>query len=216
MGSVKFNYRQIGAKLASSERGAARINANMQKKFELATEHLIEEFENHPVTEEIKGGIEANNESGTLNGYGNLYSFIGFDSDEPDPTDIVVEILESDLKLVVTRKPDVTTSGDKIKLKYNYSIRVPREKLKEATPLPWEVALSWLYQIEIGISGFGQYLSSKMNDLSSTKRPDKFNKPPSFSEGGLQTKNQLRGGSYKPVPYFNALLRDFVTFFREL
>ena len=39
---------------------------------------MIAKFLNHPVTIEIKGGIDASNISGTLSGITNLYSFIGF------------------------------------------------------------------------------------------------------------------------------------------
>jgi hypothetical protein len=47
---------------------------------------MIAEFLNHPVTIEIKGGIEANKHQVAHlgGGSGNLFSFIGFDSrDDP-------------------------------------------------------------------------------------------------------------------------------------
>lgn len=214
---AKFNYLQIANKLASSPAGAARINTIMQSKFELAKDHLITEFENHKVTQEIAAGIESSNISNTLNGYGNLYSFLGFDSDEqPDPTAIVPQILESDLKLISTSRGNAVVSGNKIQIKYRYSVRVPRQELMDNTKIRFEPGLSWLYEIERGISGFSHYISSKMNDLSKRSRPDKFPKPPSFSEGGLQTKNELRSGDFTPTLYWNALLRDMVNFFRNL
>ena len=54
---------------------------------------MIAEFLNHPISLELKGGISANNISGTLGGVTNLFSFIGFDSGD-DPIDPIVEILQ--------------------------------------------------------------------------------------------------------------------------
>ena len=54
---------------------------------------LIAEFNAHPVTKEIEGGEGSANISGTLGGYGNLFTYIGFnDSDHP------IEILRALLK----------------------------------------------------------------------------------------------------------------------
>ena len=53
---------------------------------------MISEFLNHPITVEIKTGPYAENISGTLNGYGNLFSFIGF-SDGDDPINPIEGLL---------------------------------------------------------------------------------------------------------------------------
>ncbi len=55
------------------------VRSSINDEFEKIKQKYIEEFNNHPITQEIKGGISANNISGTLNGITNLYSFIGFD-----------------------------------------------------------------------------------------------------------------------------------------
>ena len=55
---------------------------------------MIADFLNHPVTQEIKGGIGATNISGTLGGVTNLFSFIGFEQGD-DPITPIVEMLQS-------------------------------------------------------------------------------------------------------------------------
>ena len=62
-------------------------------EFEIIKNQMIQEFLNHPVTVEISNGVNSPNISKTLS-YGNLYSFIGFYADEPDPTDAILAILE--------------------------------------------------------------------------------------------------------------------------
>ena len=69
------------------------VQKQLNKSFQLVKNKMIVEFLNHPVTIELKGGIEAKNISGTLSGgSGNLFSFIGFDSGD-DPTDKIEKIL---------------------------------------------------------------------------------------------------------------------------
>ena len=57
-------------------------------------ERMIQEFLNHNVTKEINLGPNAENISGTLSGYGNLFSFIGFEKGD-DPIKPILDILES-------------------------------------------------------------------------------------------------------------------------
>ena len=47
---------------------------------EEAQRDLIKDFHNHAITREIKSGPTSSNSSGTLGGYGNLFSFIGFET----------------------------------------------------------------------------------------------------------------------------------------
>ena len=52
----------------------------MKKEVDKIQIEMIQEFEQHPISKEIDGGITAYNTSETLNGVTNLYSFIGFNS----------------------------------------------------------------------------------------------------------------------------------------
>ena len=45
---------------------------------DVAHREMMENFDDHPVTRELQAGPAAENTSGTLGGYGNLFSFIGF------------------------------------------------------------------------------------------------------------------------------------------
>ena len=69
-----------------------KLQTQVVKAFEKIKREMILEFMNHPVTREILGGPNASNESGTLDGYGNLFSFIGFNEGE-DPIEIILDLL---------------------------------------------------------------------------------------------------------------------------
>ena len=51
-------------------------NAIVKKEFDRIKKQMIDEFDAHPITQEIEMGINAPNLSNTLNGITNLYSFI--------------------------------------------------------------------------------------------------------------------------------------------
>ena len=60
------------------------FEAKVLSSFEKVKSEMIEEFLDHKVTQEIIAGPTADNISGTLGGYGNLFSYIGFnEGDEP-------------------------------------------------------------------------------------------------------------------------------------
>ena len=50
------------------------INRVIDQEFNKIKNEFIDEFMNHPITQEIKGGISATNSSNTLGGITNLYS----------------------------------------------------------------------------------------------------------------------------------------------
>ena len=62
--------------------------------FEKIKKEMIEEFLAHPVSVEILGGPNAENTSETLGGYGNLFSFIGFNEGD-SPLQPIIDFLES-------------------------------------------------------------------------------------------------------------------------
>ena len=77
----------------SSEVVRRSVEKQIQMAFNKIKTAMIREFLNHPVTEEIKNGPDSPNLSGTLNGYGNLFSYIGF-YDGDDPIKAVLEEFE--------------------------------------------------------------------------------------------------------------------------
>jgi hypothetical protein len=149
-------------------------------------QNLIREFSAHPVTQEIESGENADNSSGTLGGYGNLFSFIGFRVGE-NPTDRVKDLLN---KISIQRRVQVQNN------KFIFRINVPsKDELITATKMPWESGRSWLFGIEQGISGLGAYLYGKFEVSRSTS--------------GVQTRKNYSGRTYIPTKYFSSIYNKF-------
>ena len=194
--TVKINYRKLATSIASNPQTVKRINTIFNNKFAVAKEELIQAFINHDVTKEIKGGEgQSTNSSGTLGGYGNLFSFLGFENGS-DPINPVVDLLRAEFR-IYRRYLRGVEIANKAVIQVSYSRKSPRAKLEEVTALPWTNE-SWLFGIEKGISGFNRYLNRKLGI------------PKSRSGTGIQVKHDnLRSGEFKPVDYYEALLREF-------
>jgi len=169
------------------------VEAVAQKKFDSSMEEMIREFNEHPITMELAAGPEAENISGTLSGYGNLFSFIGFHEEE-DPVELVRQLLMQ-----------FTLGGAKVqkrKGKIIYSFRsqgMTRSEIFARTRLSW-IGKSWLKGIESGLSGLGNYLFYENQDyLSGNSR----------SGTGVQATKRIRSGGYKPTTYITNILRNF-------
>lgn len=193
---AKFNYREVARAVATSEIGTKRVNTIMQARFDEAKDELIDEFDHHPVTQEIEEGVGASNGSGTLEGQGDLFSFIGFDEGS-DPISPVRNVLEHELALIKSSKGDLTSDS---KINYKFSLRVPTESIKKASPIPWEQGLSWVEGIEKGISGFSHFIRGRF--------------PSSHSGGGLEAKNEVRSADFVRVPYLSAMFKNLVSKFK--
>ena len=161
-----------------------RKNVTGLEKFRSAAFNLVEDrvnkegevflnsFSNHPVTTEIDAGESALNSSGTLGGYGNLFSFIGFASGS-NPTQVVKDMIK---KIKLLKKPYYLR-----KTYVSFKVLIPTKvDFESACTMPWAMGRSWLAGIEKGISGFGYYLSKKMGR----------------SGGGVQADSQVRQGSF--------------------
>lgn len=153
---------------------------------------MIAEFKNHPVTVEIKAGPYAENSSGTLGGYGNLFSFIGFDEGD-SPTDNI----EGLLNLTRIEYNRETKDG------FIMTIYLPsKQEIFSETPMPWASGRSWAEGIERGISGFGQYLNTE--SISSR------------SGEGIETNSVIRRGKFKNTPYISALMNKYLKRFQQI
>ncbi len=187
---AKFNYKAVAQAIATSDIGRKRIQTVMENRFRDAKAQLLRDFDEHPVTKEIEAGIGAANISETLDGEGDLYSFIGFE-DGSDPIEDLRYVLESQTQLGKGRLR--AESGS---IKFNFSLRVPREEIKKATPLPWEGGKSWAEGVEKGISGFSEYMQGKFTT--------------SRSGGGIQTTRTIRATPFKRRPYLTEIFNNFV------
>jgi hypothetical protein len=196
----KISNKEVEKQLASfvvketMKQNRSKFQSQVTKAFEKIKREMILEFMNHPVTREILGGPDASNESGTLGGYGNLFSFIGFNKGD-DPIEAILELINSSEIL----SSNTANSG------IMFTISIPsKQAIFAATPLPWASGRSWSEAIERGISGLGYYLNRENLDNSN-------------SGTGIQVKSVLRRGSkYKPVKYISSLLNEYTKKFKNI
>ena len=161
--------------------------------FDKIKQEMLEEFLAHPVSIEIEGGPDAENSSGTLDGYGNLFSFIGFNEGD-SPLEPIVELLQS-TRIELDRE---TNTGFLMK------IFVPsKEDVFSVSPMPWASGRSWAEGIERGISGFGRYLNT--DSVNSSR-----------SGGGIEVQSVIRRGKFKNTPYISALINKYAKKFQQI
>lgn len=183
MKKVNINYKNI---VNSNKSFQKKSRIFIENEFKNAKNDFLKEFDNHKITQEIEAGPNASNTSGTLNGKGNLFSFIGFNKNS-DP----VSLLRQNIKKGFSISTKKITNG------FRFLISYPSfEELKKATPMPWETGNSWIQGIENGISGFSNYMYKR------------------FSEGrsgaALQSNNTLRDGSFNRTNYISGMINNFI------
>ena len=186
MGYTKLDIKSIRLKALSTKKAKEKALEKAEKKVEKEKGKLIEAFDNHEVTKEIAAGPKSSNSSGTLGGYGNLFSFIGFDAGS-DPITPIKEVLnEIEVK-------NIKLNGDQ----YSVSVKYPSQnEISKVTPLPFENGRSWAIGIEKGISGFTQYIYTKFLD--------------GRSKQGVQSDKAKGLGSFKKQDYLNLLIQNFI------
>lgn len=161
--------------------------------FEKIKNEMIQDFQDHPITKEISAGPSSQNTSGTLDGYGNLFSFIGFDKNT-NPILPILNILQKS-KIEYSKITDSSII---------FTIIIPSKfDIFKETPMPWAAGRSWAEGIERGISGLGKFLYT---DSAQTSR----------SGEGIQTKGVIKGGKFTPVPYISALLKKYEKKFLQI
>lgn len=194
-----INQQQVIIQLSSAKKELVKVAEVVLREnvYKPAVEAMNDEFNSHPVTREIRGGVDAKNDSQTLVGGNstegkNLYSFIGF-SDGEDPIKQIEPFLQ-----------DGTEGGPKLEyvrgsqqnnLSFEFKVTLPsKEVIFNATPMPWGSGLSWAQRIEVGLSGFGYFL----NKLGKGR-----------SSGGIQVPNKLRPGGFRNTSYISEILNNF-------
>jgi hypothetical protein len=174
MATVTLDERGIIAKVLKSEAFQREAYKRLADKVERAKEELVQEFNESPVTQEIEAGPDVEHSRVLPEGYGNLFSFLGFE-DGSDPVSPVREQLE---RIGVNKKPQVTAN------KWVFTIRVPSaDDLEKASPMQWETGRSWINAITKGLTGFSYYLSTLKRRVGR-------------SGTGVQTENVIRPGTY--------------------
>ena len=203
------NWKQIGEKVAKSQKARKVAADSFASRVEEAKEQAISEFDEHPITQELEQGPAGENISGTLSGLqhgGNLFSFIGFFAGD-EPTQIIRDILNRYIQgHRSSLKRETLKDGN---IKFYFKVSYPTlQDFEEETPYPdgWQDG-SFLYGIEHGIFGLSYYIYDE--------EFDKYEE--SHSTTGLEAKSKdgkmivVRGASQsKPSKYVSAILRDFV------
>jgi len=198
-----MNEKQI-LKEISSQAGRILVREATAKVretiFEPAIELMQEDFESHPITQEIKDGVSAENISNTIAGVNgettNLFSFIGFEEGS-DPIEPIYDFLR-----------EGNPNGPKMKyirgsqidnLVFDFTFQPPDiQAIYDATPMPWAGGISWADRIEKGIPGIGSFLSK----LGIKSR----------SGGGIQTKSPLRRGArFQNTSYLSGIFSRFLS-----
>lgn len=188
--SIKVNYSAIRKKLAESPVMKGKVKTIATRKansfFIPRKRELMTRFSTHPVSLEIQGGDRASNISGTLGGYGNLFTFIGFERGS-NPVGGLERYLESTIKLQYI---------DYKQLNWRFKVTIPeRTSIIGVSGIPWQQGASWALEIEKGISGLGFYMKKDSNR--------------SRSGGGIQVKSPIRPVIVSRTPYLGDMLETF-------
>lgn len=189
MANFKINTKNLYSKVSNNKKFQQQVNKKVQLTVENNKKLALQELENHPVTQEIMSGPGARNGSGTLGGYGNLFSFIGF-SDGTDPISPLSKLIKT---ATMVKKIRGDVAGKQIKLKFQL-FTPNREQIRLASPMPWEGG-SWAEGIEEGISGFSYYMYKKFNAGRSGM--------------GLQTDHELGKAIFTPKKYISEIIENF-------
>ena len=83
IGSVRVKMSSLKSDLLKSSKAIYHksVYPMVLSRFELEKNKLLEEFDNHPITQQMYAGADdpsINYPGGPLNGIGNLFSFLGF------------------------------------------------------------------------------------------------------------------------------------------
>ena len=191
------------------ERATERV---AKAKFNEAKDAMMDEFNEHPVTQEIEEGPDAANISGTLpGGYGNLTSFIGFEANR-EPTEEVREILEENTRFVVGTTNKTYESGHVIK--YKYKVYLPTPLALEQSKMEWENR-GWAMAIEEGISGFSSYLYDTEHGFSTSRSSTAIQAKTERGKGvpvDLSKNGNHPAGDFKTIPYMTVIFNHFKRF----
>lgn len=191
MAKKTLNFKHFNRYIANDKNIQRKIYHDAQRMVDVSKGKLIHDFKDHPVSREISNGEGGKNTSGTLGGYGNLFSFIGFASGN-NPVEDWVNFLTTAIRL--DKKIESSVFGNGVRFKLNIT-SVTDSDLRSVAPMPWEGGRSWIQAIERGISGFSFYI---------------WKSGAGRSGGGIQSRGARKSASsYKSTPYWSRLWKDF-------
>lgn len=182
---------QASKQIANLANDAIRLNFETKKK------QFLQEFDQHPVTQELNAAADNPTIRSKYLARGNLFSLIGFNEGETPALDLR-DYLDKSIKLKIKDKRTKVKNGS---LVIETPIEIPtaneiNAKMGAETPLEW-TNRSWTDLLQRDITGFGQFVAGLF------KSPK-----PSRSGGGLQhpARDQQLSGSVGPIKYVNEML----------
>ena len=175
--------------------GKSILKKEINTKFKKIKKEMITEFLTLPVTQELLGGPDAPNISGTLNGFTSLFAFIGFDASD-QPIAPILNALERTELLYLRELKD----GKKVGGEFNVTLPTAQQ-IFSITPMPWAIGRSWAQGIETGISGLGFLLRKKGKGRSGA---------------ALQSRVKVRGGRFKNTAYISSFIKKYERRFQNL
>lgn len=199
MGRI-VNLNKLRKKVSDSRSVRKKIGDAFEKQLVNRQKKLVIAFDGHPVTQEVQGGRDASNISGALNGYGNLYTFLGFNHPE-DPTSVIRSYLAAKIPYKITSSRS-TAKGFAIYFKAS----LPGIRDIQALSILSHLGRSWVTGVEMGkVDGFQYYLNRKKYIWTSSN-----------SGKGIQIDKRLRNTNIKPIKYVNHLLERFRESLKEI
>ena len=192
---VSINRSVLMKSLKTFDLSSVKEQALEQAQDEMSKikQELLEDYNDHPVTKELEAGADSENISQTLNGVGNLTTYIGF-QEGSNPT----EPLRDKIK-TVTLNPKGRVSKDDSNLSFEFDVIAPSiEEVESVGSLPFEQGNSWIKGIENGISGFGSYIYGRMFKNSRSGK-------------GIQGRKSFRQGNFRSVSYMSEIMTKFYT-----
>jgi hypothetical protein len=170
------------------EKGWIAAEKIARKKYLRSREIFFRDFEEHPVTQEIKQGPEAPNTSDLLNGEKNLFSFFGFEAGA-DPIGDLTLYLESQFSF---------EKGSYRNKVWSFKIKAPSyDEVAEYVVGKYGADYtteSWIEGVEKGYSGLNYYLRYTGKGRSG---------------GGFQSKNEVNELDFRTTKYFSEICANF-------
>jgi len=178
----KLNMRSIKNKVENSTKFKAVSKTKAQRVLKEIKKEALDEFNKHPVTKEVEAGTSASNSTGTLGGYGNLFTFMGFESSDT-PVERARKLFSASIQLQKVSKN-------------TYKITMPNEETFASETMPWESGRSWLGAVEQGISNFSYYMYKKFGAGRSGK--------------AFQAKHLVRSVTFMPIKYMSEIMNNTI------
>jgi len=190
---LKLNLQQMLKKQFDPSKSKALENlafAAASKKVKTAQQMLLQEIDEHEVTQSLENGTK----SSALGYQANIFEFLGFSiGDKP------VEVLKSAYSnFIHVKRVPLKKKVSATRINYDFTVSYPSlAEIYTQTPLPWGGGRSWVKAVEKGgISNFNYTLA---NSRYQTSR----------SGTAIQSDYVVRDFNYKPVPYLSPIINKF-------